>query len=308
MHAPAEHLTAAATAEPAVADDADVATAPTRKLGIIGWFSLLWLIGIGAAALLAPLLPLPDPDRSYLEIVRVGPVQPGHPLGGDGLGRDVLSRVIFGARTSLLISFGAVVLGFLVGGALGVVAGYFRGKVDAVITTLFNVLLSIPALVLALSLVAVFAAAEQNVSNARKMVVLIAALAIVTVPLIGRIARGSTMSWSEREFVKAAEVLGAGHLRIMWRDVLPNVLPAIASIALLGVAVAIVAEGSLALLGVGVSDVPSWGNMIALGRSDLARAPHVVGVPSVAIFLTVLALNYLGDVVRARFDVREAVL
>jgi peptide/nickel transport system permease protein len=286
-----------------------VTTAPTRRLGPLGWFCLVWLVGIAAAALLAPVLPLPDPDRSYVDIVRVGPVQPGHWLGGDGLGRDVLSRVIFGARASLLISFSAVTAGFLAGGLLGLVAGYFRGKVDAVISTLFNVLLSIPALVLALSLVAVFASAEQNVSNGRKTAVVIAALAIVTVPLIGRIARGSTLAWSEREFVKAAEVLGAGHLRIMVREVLPNVLPAMVSIALLGVAVAIVAEGSLALLGVGVTEVPSWGNMIALGRgAELARAPHVVGVPSVAIFLTVLSLNYLGDVVRARFDVRESVL
>ncbi len=220
----------------------------------------------------------------------------------------MLARVIFGARTSLGISFSAVLAGFVVGGLLGLVAGYFRGKVDAVLTTVFNVLLSIPALVLALSLVAVFASAEQDVSNGRKMGVVIAALAIVTVPLIGRIARASTLSWSEREFVKAAEVLGAGHVRIMLREVLPNVLPAMVSIALLGVAVAIVAEGSLALLGVGVTEVPSWGNMIAFGRSDLARAPHVVAVPSIAIFLTVLSLNYLGDVVRARFDVREAAL
>ena len=282
-----------------------IEAAPTRRLGVLGWFSILWLGGITLAAVLAPWLPLPDPDRSYLEIVRIGPVQPGHLLGGDGNGRDVLARVIFGARASLWISVTAVIFGFLVGGLLGLVAGYFRGRLDAVLTTVFNVLLSIPALVLALSLVAVFASAEQNVSNGRKMAVLIAALAIVTVPLIGRIARASTMAWSEREFVKAAEVLGAGHVRIMLREVLPNVLPAMVSIALLGVAVAIVAEGSLALLGVGVTDVPSWGNMIAFGRADLARAPHIVAVPSIAIFLTVLALNYLGDVVRARFDVRE---
>ena len=282
-----------------------IETSPTRRLGFIGWFSILWLAGIALAALAAPWLPLPDPDKSYLEIVRVGPIQPGHPLGGDGNGRDVLARVIFGARASLWISVSAVLIGFVVGGLLGLLAGYFRGKIDAVLTTLFNVLLSIPALVLALSLVAVFASAEQDVSNGRKMAVIIAALAIVTVPLIARIARASTMAWSEREFVKAAEVLGAGHLRIMLREVLPNVLPAMVSIALLGVAVAIVAEGSLALLGVGVTDVPSWGNMIAFGRADLARAPHIVAVPSVAIFLTVLALNYLGDVVRARFDVRE---
>lgn len=286
----------------------EVEASPGHRLGFLGWFSLVWLGGVALAALAAPWLPLPDPDRSVLEIVRVGPIQPGHPLGGDGNGRDVLARVVFGARASLGISVSAVGLGFVVGGTLGLAAGYFRGAVDGVLTTLFNVLLSIPALVLALALVAVFASAQQDASNGRKMVVLILALGIVTVPLIGRIARASTMSWSEREFVKAAEVLGAGHLRIMVREVLPNVLPAMVSIALLGVAVAIVAEGSLALLGVGVTEVPSWGNMIASGRSDLARAPHIVAVPSIATFLTVLALNYLGDVVRARFDVREAAL
>jgi peptide/nickel transport system permease protein len=278
---------------------------PTRKLGFLGWFSILWLAGITLAAIVAPWLPLPDPDRSYLEIVRIGPVQPGHVLGGDGQGRDMLSRVIWGARSSLGISVAAVVVGFVGGGLLGLVAGYFRGAVDAVLTTIFNVLLSIPALVLALALVAVFASAGDDASNGRKTTVLIVALAIVTIPLIGLIARASTLSWSEREFVKAAEVLGAGHLRIMLREVLPNVLPAMVSIALLGIAVAIVAEGSLALLGVGLTEVPSWGNLIAFGRTDLARAPHIVAVPSIAIFLTVLALNYLGDVVRARFDVRE---
>lgn len=302
------HETETAAAEPAVLAAEEIETAPTRRLGIFGWFSLIWLGGITLLALLAPILPLKDPDQSYLEIVRKPPIQPGHLLGGDGSGRDMLSRVIWGARTSLTISVSAVLLGLLVGGLLGLVAGYHRGKLDAALTTLFNVLLSIPALVLSLSLVAVFANSDESVSNGRKLTVLIAALAIVTVPILGRITRASALAWSEREFVKAAEVLGAGHGRIMLREVLPNVAPAIMSIALLGVAVAIVAEGSLALLGVGVSEVPSWGNMIALGRSDLARAPHIVAIPSIAIFCTVLALNYLGDVVRARFDVREAAL
>jgi peptide/nickel transport system permease protein len=295
-------------AEPAILPSEDVDVSPTRKLGLVGWFSILWLGGIVLAALLAPWLPLDDPDQSFLDIVRKGPVQPGHVLGGDGSGRDMLARVVFGARTSLTIGVAAVVAGLVVGGLLGLVAGYYRGKLDAVLTTLFNVLLSIPALVLALSLVAVFANADQDASNARKTTVLIAALAIVTVPILGRITRASAMSWSERDFVKAAEVLGASHVRVMFREVLPNVLPAMMSITLLGIAVAIVAEGSLALLGVGVTEVPSWGNMIALGRSDLARAPHIVAVPSIAIFLTVLALNYLGDVIRASFDVREAAL
>jgi peptide/nickel transport system permease protein len=302
------HETETAAAEPAVLAAEEIEPAPMRRLGVFGWFSLLWLGGITLLALLAPILPLKDPDQSYLEIVRQPPIQPDHLLGGDGSGRDILSRVIWGARTSLTISVSAVLLGLLVGGLLGLVAGYHRGKLDAALTTLFNVLLSIPALVLSLSLVAVFANSDESVSNGRKLTVLIAALAIVTVPILGRITRASALAWSEREFVKAAEVLGAGHGRIMRREVLPNVAPAIMSIALLGVAVAIVAEGSLALLGVGVTEVPSWGNMIALGRSDLARAPHIVAIPSIAIFCTVLALNYLGDVVRARFDVREAAL
>jgi peptide/nickel transport system permease protein len=302
------HETETAAAEPAVLPAEEIETAPTRRLGVFGWFSLLWLGGLTLLALLAPILPLKDPDHSYLEIVREPPIQPDHLLGGDGSGRDMLSRVIWGARTSLTISVSAVLLGLLVGGLLGLVAGYHRGRLDAALTTLFNVLLSIPALVLSLSLVAVFANSDESVSNGRKLAVLIAALAIVTVPILGRITRASALAWSGREFVKAAEVLGAGHGRIMLREVLPNVAPAIMSIALLGVAVAIVAEGSLALLGVGVTEVPSWGNMIALGRSDLARAPHIVAIPSIAIFCTVLALNYLGDVVRARFDVREAAL
>jgi peptide/nickel transport system permease protein len=286
----------------------EVDAAPTRRLGILGWFSVLWLVGITGAAILAPWLPLADPDRSVLEIVRIGPVQPGHPLGGDGLGRDMLARVIFGARTSLLVAGGAVLFGLVIGGLLGLLAGYFRGKIDTVLTTLFNVLLSIPALVLALSLVAVFASSDQASSHTRRLVVLILALGIVTIPILGRITRASTLSWAERDFVKAAEVIGAGHVRIMFREVLPNVLPAMMSITLLGIAVALVAEGALSLLGVGVVEEPTWGNMIAIGRSDLARAPHIVGIPSVAIFLTVLSLNSLGDVIRARFDVREAAL
>lgn len=286
----------------------EVESAPTRRLGLMGWLSIIWLAGITVAAITAPWLPLADPDRSVLEIVRIGPIQPGHPLGGDGLGRDMLARVIFGARTTLLVAAGAVLAGLISGGLLGLLAGYFRGWVDTVISTFFNITLSIPALVLALSLVAVFANSDQAISHSRRVTVLIIALGIVSEPILGRITRSATLTWSQRDFVKAAEVQGAGHIRIMVREVLPNVLPAMMSIALLGVAVAIVAEGALSLLGVGVVEEPTWGNMIAIGRTDLARAPHIVGVPSVAIFLTVLSLNNLGDVIRARFDVREAAI
>jgi peptide/nickel transport system permease protein len=286
----------------------DVEVSQSRKLGFLGWFSMIWLVTIVALALLAPILPLSDPDKSFGEIVEKPPIQAGHLLGGDGSGRDMLARVIFGARVSLLVGFASVLLGWVIGGFLGLIAGYFKGRLDAVLSTLFNVLLSIPALVLALSLAAVFASSDENVSSTRKIVVLIIALGIVTIPVLGRISRASTLAWSEREFVKAAEVMGAKPLRIIWREVLPNVLPAMMSIALLGIGVVIVAEGALSLLGVGVQGVPSWGNMISDGRGDLRNAPHIVFIPSIALFFTVLSLNYLGDVVRARFEVRESML
>ena len=302
--------------------EADIVTTPpeqvevaaTRKLGPIGWLSVGWLVLITGSALLAPILPIADPDESFgREIARKGPGAGGHLLGGDAIGRDMLSRVIYGARTSLLIAIGAVLLGLLVGGLLGLLAGYVRGKLDTALTTMFNVFLSIPALVLALSLVAVLAPTDtadggDPVSHGRRVAVLILALGIVTIPILGRITRASTLSWSEREFVKASEVSGAKPGRIMFREVLPNVFPAMMSITLLGIAVAIVAEGSLALLGVGITEEPTWGNMIEGGRDFLRDAPHLVFVPSAAIFFTVMSLNYLGDVVRARFDVREAVL
>jgi peptide/nickel transport system permease protein len=292
----------------AAAPPDEVEESAGRKLGFLGWFSIIWMVTIIALAVLAPLLPLPDPDKSFREIASQPPVQAGHFLGGDNSGRDMLARVIFGARVSLMVGFASVTVGWVIGGSLGLIAGYFKGRLDAVLTTIFNVLLSIPALVFALSLVAVFASSDENVSSTRKIVVLIIALGIVTIPVLGRISRAATLSWSEREFVKAAEVMGAKPFRIIWREVLPNVLPAMMSIALLGMGVVIVAEGSLSLLGVGVQSVPTWGNMISDGRAQLRTAPHVVFIPSFALFFTVLSLNYLGDVVRARFEVRESML
>jgi peptide/nickel transport system permease protein len=278
-----------------------------RRVGVGGILAIAWLVIVTAAALLAPVLPLDDPNDTVASIARQGPGTEGHILGGDGLGRDLLSRVVWGARASLLLSVSAVALGLVVGGFLGLVAGYFRGRSDTVLTGVFDVLLSFPQLILALTLVTVFAGA--GVSSGRRMLWLILALGIVSIPVLARITRANTLSWSQREFVMAARAMGARNRSIMFGEVLPNVLPAMFSIALLGVAVVIVAEGGLSLLGVGVQlPTPSWGNIIAEGRADLRDAPHIVLIPTVAIFLTVLALNYLGDVVRARFDVRESAL
>jgi peptide/nickel transport system permease protein len=289
-----------------VAPTVEVA-AREQRLGLGGVLAIGWLVLVAGAALLAPVLPLDDPDANFAAIARQGPGTEGHIFGGDGLGRDLLSRAVWGARSSLLLSVSAVLLGLVIGGLLGLVAGYFRGRLDSTLTGLFDVLLSFPQLILAITLVTVFAGGA--VSSTRRMVVLILALGVVSIPVLARITRANTLSWSQREFVLAARSVGTRHRSIMFREVLPNVLPAMFSITLLGIAVVIVAEGGLSILGVGVQlPTPSWGNIIAEGRGDLRRAPHIVLIPTAIIFLTVLALNYLGDVIRARFDVRESAL
>jgi peptide/nickel transport system permease protein len=287
---------------------ARVGRARRARLGIPGMMAIAWLAFVTLAALLAPILPLDDPNDNVAAIVKAPPGTDGHLLGGDGLGRDLLSRMVWGGRASLLLGVASVLLGLLLGGLLGLVAGYFRGKTDTVLSGGFDTLLSFPQLILALTLVTVFAS-QEGTSETRRMVVLILALGVVSVPVLARITRANTLVWTQREFVQAARALGARNRQIMFGEVLPNVLPAMFSIALLGVAVVIVAEGGLSLLGVGVQlPTPSWGNILSEGRSELRDAPHIVLVPTVVIFLTVLALNYLGDVVRAHFDVRESAL
>jgi peptide/nickel transport system permease protein len=298
---------------------AAVGTTPSRRrrgrgrgLGFAAWLSIAWITLVVGLAILAPVLPLDDPKASITDIARRGPfadagTAPGHLLGGDFNGRDMLSRLIWGGRTTLLVSTTAVLIGFVIGGLLGLLGGYFRGKVDVVVSLLLDVFLAIPAVILALALVTILRTQPgTNGGGLDPEVALILALGVVSIPVLGRITRASTLSWSEREFVLAARAQGAKHRRIIGREVLPNVLPAMTSIALLGIAVAIVAEGTLAILGASVeTDTPTWGNMIAIGRIYMQRAPHIVFEPALMIFFTVLALNMLGDVVRSRFDVRE---
>jgi peptide/nickel transport system permease protein len=287
-----------------------------RRIGVGAWLSIIWMVFVAGSALLAPLLPLDDPKESITAIARRGPFSDfgtaaGHLLGGDFNGRDMLSRLLWGGSVSLLVAVASVAIGFVLGGTLGLLGGYFRGKVDAVVSMLLDVFLSIPAVILALALVTILR--EQPGTGGQSGLsaedALILALGIVAIPVLGRITRASTLAWSEREFVTAARAQGASHRRILLREVLPNVLPAMFSIALLGIAVAIVAEGTLSILGASVeADTPTWGNMIGNGRQYIATAPHIVFEPALMIFFTVLSLNLLGDVVRSRFEVREGAL
>lgn len=306
QQAPEIDLDPGAAATGAAADvDAAPSDDPTKKrklggrFGIAAWLAIAWLVGILGLSLLAPYLPLPDPDESRVDMLDQGPSFSAL-LGTDSVGHDVFAQTIFGARTSLQVAFMAVIAGVVIGGFLGMISGYYRGRLEAVLIGGFDIMLAFPQLVLALSIVAFLGQSVINV---------VLALTIVSVPILARITRANTLSWAQREFVLAARTLGAKDTRIMWRELLPNVAPAMASIALLGVAIVIVAEGGLALLGVGViSEYDSWGNLIAVSRNDIDSAPMGVFGPSLAIFLTVLALNYLGDVVRSAFDVRGSAL
>lgn len=289
-----------------------VSDGPTKKgWGLGAYLAAGWLILILFGAVFADVLPINDPTAEVAQ-KRLAPFQPGGPLlGADANGRDLLARTIYGARTSLVIAVSAVMIGLVIGGILGLLSGYFRNWLGNALVSLFDILLAIPQLVLALSLVSVLKGNPADPESVALPVTLtlIIALGVVSIPVLARITRASTLTWSQREFVTAARAQGAGHGRILFREVLPNVLPAMVSIALLGMAIAIVAEGGLAILGASVEPpTATWGTMIATGKADLEEAPFIVWVPVAAVFLTAVSLNYLGDVIRDRFDVRESAL
>lgn len=293
--------------------DTELAVARTKRLGVIGWLAIIWLVLVALMAAVPSLFPVPELTERFPDSLRnrdFGPTS-GHPLGFDTSGRDLLAKLVHGTRASMIVSVLAVSFGLVIGGTLGLIAGYFRGRVDTIITNAFNVGLAIPQLVLALTLAAVFAS-DANAGYGQRVLVVTFAIGFASIPILGRITRANTLTWANREFVLASKTIGAKTPRILIREVLPNVAPAMFSIALLGIAVAIVVEGGLALLGVGIpADItsPSWGNLIATGRSQmlLGEAGQVMAA-STMVFFTVLSLNYLGDVVRARFDVRESAL
>jgi peptide/nickel transport system permease protein len=271
----------------------------TRRLGYLFWAAMVWIILVFAAAAFVDLLPLPSPtDMDMLE--RRAPASLVHWLGTDGLGRDELARLIHGARISLTVGLCAPVIGISIGGALGILAGYFRGRFETLVVGSMDVLLAFPPLILAL---AVTAYLGQSLVN------LTCILGVLGIPAFMRVARAATLTLARREFVIAAQALGATHARILLRELLPNVLLPLLAFFLLGVAVIIVAEGALSFLGLGVPPpISSWGSMIGEGRESLEVAPRLAFLPAIAMFLTVLSFNLVGDTLRALTDPRQGAL
>jgi len=270
-----------------------------RKLGLLFWFASAWLAIVLTLAILAPVLPLQNPvDMDMLE--RRAAFSGEHWLGTDGLGRDEFARLIFGARVSLTVGLIAPMIGLALGGALGLLAGYFRGRFETLVVGSMDVLLAFPPLIFAL---AVTAYLGQSIPN------LTLILGVLGIPAFMRVARAATLTLARREFVIAAEALGASHARILLRELLPNVILPLLAFFLLGVAVTIVVEGALSFLGLGVPPpMASWGSMIGEGRDSLDVAPRLAFLPAAGLFLTVLAFNLVGDTMRALTDPRQGAL
>lgn len=295
-------------------DGGDVALAPPpsatgrrsprrhRSVGIGYVLALVWIVFLVSVALLADVLPL----RPYDEIVgRLAPrsgvgASWSELLGTDAIGRSMVSRLAYGARQTLVIGLVGTGGSLFFGTIVGIAAGYFRGRPEAVMNVLLDAMLSVPPLVLLLTVAAI---------GRRDVTTVVVGLVIVGTPTFARLARASTIRVRNLTFVSAARSLGAGTPRILGREILPMVLVNLVSFAFLYMGVVVVIEGTLSFLGLGVPPPsPSWGGMINDGRGFLATSPHLVFVPAACLVLTVTSLNTIGDRLQRRFDSRESAL
>jgi peptide/nickel transport system permease protein len=297
MKGPAEDIATAVVA-PLTVDEHDTGAAPPKKMGVLFWICLGWLVLNVFLAVFANLLPFPNPNYQTVA-TNAGPGW-GHLLGTDDLGRDILSRLIYGARVSLVIGFVSVVIGLVLGGVTGLWAGFRRGAGDTILNGLSLVLLAFPPLVAIIAIVAFWGQTEWKI---------ILIIGIVSSPFFFRVVRASTLTYSTREFVTASRTLGATNGRILVREILPNVMPAIVSYGLIGVATVIILEGALAFLGLSVQNpTASWGNMLNEGQGILGENLWLILFPALALVTFLISLNLVADKLRQRFDVGEGML
>jgi peptide/nickel transport system permease protein len=250
------------------------------------WLSLGWLVGLVLAAIGAGFIGLGSPTQVFAGPPFSGP-SVSHLLGTDDLGRDMLSRLIYGSRVSLVVGAASISVGVVIGGVAGLIAGYRRGWTFHVTNAVATVVLAFPPLIFLISAVTFFG---------HKLLTITLAIGFLTTPAIYRVVRAETSARADREYVLAARVIGTKWWQIVTRELIPDVVRPTLTIALLGVALAILAEGSLAFLGLSVAlPTPSWGNMIAEGLPYLQSDPSISLFPAAAMFLTILALHVLAD-------------
>lgn len=255
--------------------------------------SITYLVILAFAAVLAPLITAYDPDDQDL-LARLEPPSSHHWLGTDELGRDVFARLVFGARVSLIIGLVGTAGGVILGTIVGLTSGFFGGWLDTLSMRLIDIMFAFPGILLAILIVAIMGPGFFN---------LIVALTIWGTPSLSRIVRASVLSLKSREFIEAARAIGANRARIMFRHLLPNCLAPIIVYATLSVAGSLLTAAGLGFLGLGVQPpTPEWGTMLSTGRRFLREAPHLMVFPGLCIFLTVIALNVIGDALRDALD------
>ena len=261
----------------------------------LAWIGLAIIGLLLVTALLAPFVAPYDPLAIDLRGELEGPGA-GHPLGQDKLGRDILSQIIYGSRVSLVVGLVVVGISLLIGVSLGAAAGYFGGVFDTILMRIVDILLAFPGILLAIALAGILGPNLRNI---------ILALCVLGWVGYARLVRGQVLAEKNREYVLAARAIGASHPRIILRHILPNCFAPVIVEATFGLAGVILAESSLSFLGLGPQDVPTWGRLLNEGAQYLLFAPHVATFPGIAIMLTVLGFNFIGDGLRNRWDVKR---
>ncbi|MFD2417147.1 ABC transporter permease [Amycolatopsis pigmentata] len=257
---------------------------------------VLLVLTVGGCFLWPLIGSVPSPVGGDVLSSDLPPFSPGHLLGTDPNGNDVWARILYGGRNSLIVGVAVNVIGLSIGGTLGAVSAFAGGIADTLIMRLLDVLIAFPSLVLVLAVAQSLGPSQLNT---------IFALAFFSVPAFARIARAATLRLREQPFMVAAMLCGTGTRRTLFRHIAPNIAPQLITFSMLGMGITIVIEGALSFLGLGIpAPAPSWGNMIAQGQQSLSATPLLVVWPCVALFLTVLAFNLLGETLRGRWSGR----
>lgn len=318
MSATASFPSSAASTSIATAAEPVAATKVRRPLGIPFWVAVSWLSLVVVCAIGGRHLPWAKKNPDYITgaLINDGKwlntFSWAHPLGTDQNGNDWLAAATLGARNSMIIAFATVIFGFLVGGGLGMIAGYTGGKLDTIFSFLSTVLLSFPPLLFIILLLTILSSGTNSAGAAQGLQSTVwkfsLSFGILSIPTLYRIVRANTMQFAGREFVVAAAAMGAKRGRVLFREILPNVVKPMVAYGLVGAGGVMVVEGALSYLGIGVGESWAWGKMIATGSgiTMLKKGPNVAFVPIVILFFTVLSFNFIGDKLRERLEVKQA--
>ena len=277
----------------------DVRALSKRRAGLRLWLSALWLIALATAALLAPWIAPHDPLAQDLFLGRLPPfwmtgAEPGYWLGTDSLGRDVVSRILYGAQVALQVALVAGTLTCLIGAGLGLMAGFLRGWVDGVISRMIDIWMAFPPVLFSILLIAVLGPSLTSI---------IIAIVAIDWTRFARVVRAEAMAQGAMDYVASARVAGRGRMGIMLREILPNVLPTIVVLLTLEMGISVIVEAILSFVNLSIStDDPTWGSMIAEGRAAIYQSWWVLVFPLITLFLTVLAFSQLGEGLKDRFD------